>query len=57
MDLFTNASDFENIFTHLDVDGSGDLDWEEFKALTQHNASCSNIVDFIPLGEMKGGRE
>ena len=50
--IFTTDSDFEAIFKLLDSDGSGTLDWQEFKALAQRQAVANHIIDYIPLEDI-----
>ena len=52
LNMFTTQQDVVRLFNHLDQDGSGGLDPEEFDVLAQHIALANTIVDRIPLSEV-----
>ena len=47
-----DESTVEVLMKQLDPDGSGTLDWEEFKVLAKQAAWSNMVVDYIPLDEM-----
>ena len=53
LNVYTTESTFVGAFEFLDTNGSGRLDFESFKGLADQSASCAEIIDFIPLAEIK----
>ena len=53
LDLYTTNENFETIFLQLDKDGSGCLDFDEFKSLAKLSEASRKIIDFIPLDEVE----
>ena len=53
LNVYTTESTFVRAFEFLDTNGSGRLDFESFKGLADQCASCAEIIDFIPLAEIK----
>jgi hypothetical protein len=53
MGLFTTSGNFEKLFTQLDDDESGCLDFDEFKNLAKLSEASMKIIDFIPLEEVE----
>lgn len=50
--MFSTEEDCRQMFSELDSDGNGVLNWEEFKAIAQRAAVYNTIVDYIPLVEI-----
>ena len=52
LNMFSTQQDFDRMFTLLDSDGSGTLDWTEFKVLVERQNVSQQILDCIPLSEI-----
>ena len=53
LDLYTTKESFECIFLQLDKDGSGCLDFDEFRSLAKLCEASRKIIDLIPLEEVE----
>ena len=53
MNLFTTRESFEAIFQQLDKDGSGLLEFDEFRNLAKLSEASMKIIDSIPLEEVE----
>ena len=52
LNIFTTDAEFDRIFSFLDADASGELDFDEFQVLASRQAVSSVVLDYIPLEEI-----
>ena len=50
--VFTTEAEFDRIYSFLDADASGELDFKEFSVLASRQAVARVVLDYIPLEEI-----